>query len=233
MSKQLVNIIVREKNAVNKSFVIGGPDIVETKPLIQKLKSAFKSINTMFTTYVYQPIGKGVKSLVSSIGNGFKNVAKAPLTIFKNLGNNIVDTLITVLTSAISVFEGITSAFMAMTTAIISNPIGAAIAAIVAALALATASLGAFFTRTEEGANQWTLMKAKATGYFNGVMDAFANIGKSIMNGETTYGKFIKTVGGWIVNIIVTPLKWIGSFLNTLIEMLTGVNIAEEAEKSA
>jgi hypothetical protein len=130
--------------------------------------------------------------------------------MFKNLGKGIVDILANALISAISLVKGIIAAFKSMAAAIIANPIVAAVAAIVAAIALATAAVGAFFTRTEEGSNQWTLMKAKATGYFNGVMDAFANIGKSIMNRETIYGKFVKTIGDGLIKFVVTPLKWIG-----------------------
>jgi hypothetical protein len=52
MSKQLKNIIKREKKAVYQGMTMDGVPTVEVKPLTAKLKSAFKSIGTMFTAYV-------------------------------------------------------------------------------------------------------------------------------------------------------------------------------------
>jgi hypothetical protein len=203
------------------------------KKFADKFKSAFRSIDAIFKTYFDSNILGNLKNFATQAGTIFQGIVKHPKMMLGIVGNLFKSGLTNILSLVGSFSIGVIQAFASITVAIISNPIAAAIAAIVAALALATASLGAFFTRTEEGSNQWTLMKAKATGYFNGVMDAFANIGKSIMNGETIYGKFVKKVGGWIIDLIVTPLKWIGTFLNSITEMLTGVDIAGEAEKSS
>jgi hypothetical protein len=93
------------------------------------------------------------------------------------------------------------------------------------------ASLGAFFTRTEEGQQKMKQFTAQISGAFQGLGDALSKIGKMVT--QSPIMSFFAKVGGAIFKFITAPLKLIAKTWNWVIKQITGVDIFAEMEESS
>jgi hypothetical protein len=161
-----------------------------------------------------QTAGKKAKAATSEMAAGFKSVEAQASALPGPIGQ--------VANALGSVREGV-SAFGGS----LKSLRGAIASTGILALAVALASLYAYFTESEKGAQQFRV----ALGYLKGAFEAIVNVGEKI--GETLVNAFrnplqaLKDLGNGIMSFLTNPTKAIGDIGRAI------ADIGKEARESA
>nr|DAZ11095.1 MAG TPA: Tape measure domain protein [Caudoviricetes sp.] len=173
-------------------------------------KSLLKSIQELDTE---------IKKLDASIGNHQRNVGNysSALDNLSSAMNGALDAASALpgpIGAAASGIKTLTKASLAF----IATPIGAALAAIVAALAV----LSSWFTRTEEGQNALNVSSAYFKQTLDSILDVVDDVGEWLFNAFTKPKEALQDLSDFLKDQVMVRLKALGKAGEAIMKIFSG-----------
>lgn len=173
-------------------------------------KSLLKSI---------QELDTGIKKLDASIGNHQRNVGN-----YSSALDNLFSAMDGALDAASALPGPIGAAASGIKTltkvslAFIATPVGAALAAIVAALAV----LSSWFTRTEEGQNALNVASAYFKQTLDSILDVVDDVGEWLFNAFTKPKEALQDLSDFLEDQVMVRLKSLGRMGEAIMKIFSG-----------
>lgn len=173
-------------------------------------KSLLKSIQELDTE---------IKKLDASIGNHQRNVGN-----YSSALDNLSPAMDSALDAASALPGPIGAAASGIKTltkvslAFIATPVGAALAAIVAALAV----LSSWFTRTEEGQNALNVASAYFKQTLDSILDVVDDVGEWLFNAFTKPKEALQDLSDFLEDQVMVRLKALGKAGEAIMKILSG-----------
>lgn len=173
-------------------------------------KSLLKSIQELDTE---------IKKLDASIGNHQRNVGD-----YSSALDNLSSTMDSALDAASALPGPIGAAASGIKTltkvslAFIATPVGAALAAIVAALAV----LSSWFTRTEEGQNALNVASAYFKQTLDSILDVVDDVGEWLFNAFTKPKEALQDLSDFLEDQVMVRLKALGKAGEAIMKIFSG-----------
>lgn len=173
-------------------------------------KSLLKSIQELDTE---------IKKLDASIGNHQRNVGN-----YSSALDNLSSTMDSALDAASALPGPIGAAASGIKTltkvslAFIATPVGAALAAIVAALAV----LSSWFTRTEEGQNALNVASAYFKQTLDSILDVVDDVGEWLFNAFTKPKEALQDLSDFLEDQVMVRLKALGKAGEAIMKIFSG-----------
>lgn len=173
-------------------------------------KSLLKSIQELDTE---------IKKLDASIGNHQRNVGNysSALDNLSSAMDGALDAASALpgpIGAAASGIKTLTKASLAF----IATPVGAALAAIVAALAV----LSSWFTRTEEGQNALNVASAYFKQTLDSILDVVDDVGEWLFNAFTKPKEALQDLSGFLEDQVMVRLKALGKAGEAIMKIFSG-----------
>lgn len=173
-------------------------------------KSLLKSIQELDTE---------IKKLDASIGNHQRNVGNYSSAL-DNLSSAMDSTLdaASALPGPIGAAASGIKTLTKVSLAFIATPVGAALAAIVAALAV----LSSWFTRTEEGQNALNVASAYFKQTLDSILDVVDDVGEWLFNAFTKPKEALQDLSDFLEDQVMVRLKALGKAGEAIMKILSG-----------
>lgn len=194
---------------------------------LEKMKKVYKGLgeeaqNSSFGVSLQKQIestDKKLKEFGKTIGESQRNVGNYPdvWNQFAQSADGALDAVSALpgpLGEAASGIKGITKASLAF----IATPVGAVIAAIVAALAV----LSSWFTRTEEGQNALNVSSAYFKQTLDSILDVVDDLGEWLYNAFTKPKEALQDLSDFLEDQVMVRLKSLGRMGEAVMKIFSG-----------
>lgn len=166
-----------------------------------------------------QELDTEIKKLDASIGNHQRNVGNysSALDNLSSAMDGALDAASALpgpIGAAASGIKTLTKASLAF----IATPVGAALAAIVAALAV----LSSWFTRTEEGQNALNVASAYFKQTLDSILDVVDDVGEWLFNAFTKPKEALQDLSGFLEDQVMVRLKALGKAGEAIMKIFSG-----------
>lgn len=192
-----------------------------------RMRAAYRSLNAEERNSTFgksllksiQELDTEIKKLDASIGNHQRNVGN-----YSSALDNLSSAMDSALDAASALPGPIGAAASGIKTltkvslAFIATPVGAALAAIVAALAV----LSSWFTRTEEGQNALNVASAYFKQTLDSILDVVDDVGEWLFNAFTKPKEALQDLSDFLEDQVMVRLKALGKAGEAIMKIFSG-----------